>query len=553
MSWDYVYYFQIKKKGKYMKFKMNDILENIDDAQFDIDNLYGSQMNDFNTAPTQKKEDHSLDSIKLYLASISDIPLLCQEDEVRISTSMFNLKNDIISVLCRTPYFFDNLERTQKQVERGDKFYRSFVDSNSNLPDFLSDQEKSSVSNKESINQKKIKKIIDTILQVRKNKIREDRRREITLKKRKNSNLNSIKNHDVKIFHLVNMACFQWTFFEEVINDMNQKIIDITDMESTILALSRELDVDFHMIEEYPIPPDYLLCSKKLWQDYRNKICSLRANQKSILASLYLDVSYSEFEKTMSLIRKKMDTLKMLRDDLVKSNLRLVVSIAKKYLGSSLHFLDLIQEGNIGLIRASERFDGARGFKFSTYATWWIRQSISRAIADQGRTIRLPVHLIDVINKIARMKRRLESEMPEGFTDEDVANRLNIDLALIKRVQTMGKVPISIETPTMKEDNNTIGDFLVDVDEKTPNKMLNEFLLSEDMTQILNTLSDKEREVIRLRYGIGVRSDHTLEEVGKIFGLTRERIRQIENQALRRLKLKHRRDLLQTYWQNNQE
>jgi RNA polymerase primary sigma factor len=553
MSWDCIYYFQIKKKGKCMKFKMNDIFDNIDDAHLEVENLYGSQMNDFSSPSSPKKEDHSLDPIKLYLASISEIPLLRQEDEVRISTSMLNIKNDIIETLCKTPYFFDNLERVQKEVEKGDKFYRSFIESNSNLPDFLTEKEKSSVNAKESINQKKIKKIIDTILQIRKNKIREEKRQEITIKKRKNSNLNKIKSHDSRILSLVHMVCFQWAFFEGLIDDINQKIVDIAEMESTINGLCRQLDVEVETIEKYATLPDFIFCNKKIWQEYRNKVCSLRQSQKKIESSLYLDVPYASFEIQMVGIRKKIDTLRNLRDDLVKSNLRLVISIAKKYLASSLQFLDLIQEGNIGLIRAAERFDGARGFKFSTYATWWIRQSISRAIADQGRTIRLPVHLIDVINKIARMKRRLETEMPEGYTDEDVASRLNIEVALLKRVQSMGKVPISMETPTMKEDNNTVGDFLVDMDEKTPNKKLNDFLLSEDIEQILNTLSDKEREVVRLRYGIGVRSDHTLEEVGKIFGLTRERIRQIENQALRRLNLKHRRDLLQVYWQNNQE
>ena len=553
MSWDCIYYFQIKKKGKCMKFKMNDIFDNIDDAHLEVENLYGSQMNDFSSPSSPKKEDHSLDPIKLYLASISEIPLLRQEDEVRISTSMLNIKNDIIETLCKTPYFFDNLERVQKEVEKGDKFYRSFIESNSNLPDFLTEKEKSSVNAKESINQKKIKKIIDTILQIRKNKIREEKRQEITIKKRKNSNLNKIKSHDSRILSLVHMVCFQWAFFEGLIDDINQKIVDIAEMESTINGLCRQLDVEVETIEKYATLPDFIFCNKKIWQEYRNKVCSLRQSQKKIESSLYLDVPYASFEIQMVGIRKKIDTLRNLRDDLVKSNLRLVISIAKKYLASSLQFLDLIQDGNIGLIRAAERFDGARGFKFSTYATWWIRQSISRAIADQGRTIRLPVHLIDVINKIARMKRRLETEMPEGYTDEDVASRLNIEVALLKRVQSMGKVPISMETPTMKEDNNTVGDFLVDMDEKTPNKKLNDFLLSEDIEQILNTLSDKEREVVRLRYGIGVRSDHTLEEVGKIFGLTRERIRQIENQALRRLNLKHRRDLLQVYWQNNQE
>jgi RNA polymerase primary sigma factor len=158
-----------------------------------------------------------------------------------------------------------------------------------------------------------------------------------------------------------------------------------------------------------------------------------------------------------------------------------------------------------------------------------------------------------VINKITRAKRFLEIEKPNGFTDDDIAQYLDINIDLIKRVQSMGKVPVSMQTPTSKEDNSTVGDFLVAAEEENPVKMLNQLLLSEEVENIINTLSDKEREVIRLRYGIGIKSDHTLEEVGRIFGLTRERIRQIENQALRRLSQKHRKDLLQVYWQNAQD
>jgi RNA polymerase primary sigma factor len=547
-----IYYFSNKEKGNYMKLKISDVLEDIDNESFDSgEYLYGSQISEIHKISSIKKDENSLDPIKMYLTSIGDIPLINQDDEVRISARMIELKRDIVEKLCTQPYFFDKLERIQKSAELGEISYRSLVDSSTPLPDVLTDDEKSGIKDKESIGHRKIRKMIDGILQLRKNKLRAEKKRE--LMKHRSVNLNKIKDHNSKIFDLLSIISFQWSFFEGIIKEINDKATDINDMALTIERLCKEIDSDIYMIEECVNPPDHIYCSKLTWQTYRNQICSLKSNRQKLIESLYLETTYGEFEIFMEDIRKKINVLQNVRNELVQSNLRLVVSIAKKYLGSSLQFLDLIQEGNIGLIRAAERFEGSRGFKFSTYATWWIRQSITRAIADQGRTIRLPVHLIDVINKITRAKRFLEIEKPNGFTDDDIAQYLDINIDLIKRVQSMGKVPVSMQTPTSKEDNSTVGDFLVAAEEENPVKMLNQLLLSEEVENIINTLSDKEREVIRLRYGIGIKSDHTLEEVGRIFGLTRERIRQIENQALRRLSQKHRKDLLQVYWQNAQD
>jgi RNA polymerase primary sigma factor len=321
----------------------------------------------------------------------------------------------------------------------------------------------------------------------------------------------------------------------------NKKIISL---EGNLLRLAMDNKIPrneflkFYLGNEINPNLKKFLDTNSVWKQFfsKNKDKFKDIRERLIEFSHKIGMSVTDFKKLVSRVQKGEKESRIAKKEMVEANLRLVISIAKKYTNRGLQFLDLIQEGNIGLMKAVDKFEYRRGYKFSTYATWWIRQAITRSIADQARTIRIPVHMIETINKIVRTQRLILSEFGREATPEELAKKLRMPLDKVRKVLKISKEPVSLEKPVGDEEDSSLGDFIEDTKALAPLEQAIKSNLGEATTKILSTLTPREERVLRMRFGVGMNTDHTLEEVGLQFSVTRERIRQIEAKALRKLK-----------------
>ena len=516
-----------------------------------------------------KTIEKSDDPIRMYLREMGGVELLSREGEIAIAKRIEAGKDVMLIALSQSPITAQQFFEWNEKLQKDEILVREIIDIDTNYMEDEStgpsakqknagesDKEEGSTEDEDfnptlAAMETEIKpKVLKTVHTLTKeyNKL-------IKYQKEKlESILNSLNFSPAKekgyekivddILENIKSLQLSPSVLEELVQKHYVEIKKIVSLEGNLLRLamdnkiSRNEFIKFYIGNEINPNLKKFLDTNPIWKQFfaKNKDKFKDIRERLIETSHKLGISVTDFKKLVSRVQKGEKESRIAKKEMVEANLRLVISIAKKYTNRGLQFLDLIQEGNIGLMKAVDKFEYRRGYKFSTYATWWIRQAITRSIADQARTIRIPVHMIETINKIVRTQRLILSEFGREATPEELAQKLRMPLDKVRKVLKISKEPVSLEKPVGDEEDSSLGDFIEDTKALAPLEQAIKSNLGEATTKILSTLTPREERVLRMRFGVGMNTDHTLEEVGLQFSVTRERIRQIEAKALRKLK-----------------